>query len=262
MSKPLALALVLFVVGFFLGRASVVSQSGPSGVVTTPVGPQTTAAPPKGMPEAPPRAGQLHAKVAEVIQVPQYTYLRFESGEWAAVESQPALTAGQEVTVLLQSEMKDFSSPSLGRTFPSIWFGTLEGAAPGARAKAEPMPMPAGGGAVVAPAPEVKAALQAVGSANALTLRVVDIYAEKAALAGQRVKVKGTVDRVMEVQGFHYVHLKDGTGAAADKTDDLLVVSTSVVEKGASVVMEGVVAVGKDLGMGPVPLMLDQAEKR
>jgi hypothetical protein len=213
-----------------------------------------------GMPETP-RAGQLHAKVAEVIQVPQYTYLRFESGEWAAVESQPSLTAGQEVTVLLQNEMKDFSSPSLGRTFPSIWFGTLEGAAPGARGQGEAMPMPAPVGAV-APAPEVKAALQAVGSANALTLRVVDIYAEKAALAGQRVKVKGTVDRVMEVKGLHYAHLKDGTGAAADKTDDLLIVSSSPVEKGAAVVMEGVVAVGKDLGMGPVPLMLDQAEKR
>jgi hypothetical protein len=180
-----------------------------------------------------------------------------ESGEWAAVESQPSLTAGQEVTVNLQTEMKDFSSPSLGRTFASLWFGTLEGAAPGARTTAAaPTPAPVG---QPAPAPEVKAALAAVDSANVLTMRVVDVYGEKAMLSGKRVKVKGTVDRLMEVQGLQYIHLKDGTGAAADKTDDLLVISKAAADKGAAVVVEGVVVLNKDIGMGPLPVVLDQA---
>ncbi|MFZ5442904.1 MAG: hypothetical protein ACOZQL_23060 [Myxococcota bacterium] len=255
MSKPIALGVILFVVGFFVGRISVVSTQS-AAPVTTPLTPTATAAPTMPMGGAQ-KGGQLRGKVAEVIQVPQYTYLRLESGEWAAVESQPTLTAGQDVTVNLQTEMHDFSSPSLGRTFASLWFGTLDGAAPGARTTAAaPMPAPVG---QPEPAPEVKAALAAVDSASALTMRVVDVYGEKAMLSGKRVKVKGTVDRLMEVQGFQYIHLKDGTGVAAEKTDDLLVISKTPVEKGAAVVMEGVVALNKDIGMGPVPVVLDQA---
>jgi aspartyl/asparaginyl-tRNA synthetase len=108
--------------------------------------------------------------------------------------------------------------------------------------------------------PEVQAALQAVGSSNALTLRVVDVFSERKALAGQRVKVAGTVDRVNTVQGVHYVHVKDGTGVAADKTDDLLVLSQVEVAKGANVTAEGVVAIDRDVGMGSVAVLLDQAQ--
>ena len=76
------------------------------------------------------------------------------------------------------------------------------------------------------------------------------------------VKVKGTVDRVNFVQGIHYVHLKDGTGAAGDKTDDLLCLSSSDVAKGAAVTMEGLIALDRDVGMGAVSVVLDQAQSR
>lgn len=202
----------------------------------------------------PAQAGAIRGRIAEVIQVPQYTYVRLESGDWAAVPSAPALAVGQTVGIVSQNEMVNFTSPSLGRTFERIWFGSLEGAEPAARAPEMPV-MPA-----KAPPPaEVKAALQAVEASNALALRIVDVYSERAALTGQRVKVKGTVDRVTFVQGVHYVHLKDGTGAAADKTDDLLCLSTVEVAKGATVTLEGVVTLNKDIGMGPVAVVLDQA---
>jgi hypothetical protein len=196
----------------------------------------------------------LRGQVAEVIQVSQYTYLRLESGEWAAVPSAPSIQAGQTVGIALQNEMVDFTSPSLGRTFARIWFGALEGAAPqAAQAQPQMAQLPSS-------PPGVQAALQAVGSSNAVALRVVDVFSERKALAGQRVKVTGTVDRVNFVQGVHYVHVKDGTGVAADKTDDLLVLSQVEVAKGASVTAEGVVAIDRDVGMGSVAVLLDQAQ--
>jgi hypothetical protein len=208
------------------------------------------------MPEAP-RGGVIRGRVAEVIQVSQYTYLRLESGEWAAVPSAPSLAVGQTVGVVTQNQMTDFVSPSLGRTFAKIWFGVFEGAEPVPRAPQE-APM-----APKAPPPaEVKAALEAVGSSSAVSLRVTDVFSERGALSGQRVKVKGTVDRVSTVQGIHYVHLKDGTGVAADKTDDLLCLSSTELTKGAAVTLEGVVVLNKDVGMGPMPVVLDQAVAR
>lgn len=251
MSKTVAVGVLLFVAGIVVGRLSVLMNQ-PQVATLTPVAPAPTRAPPSlGADGTEGKLGVLTGTIAEVIQVSQYTYLRLESGEWAAVPSAPALAVGQPVFVSLQNEMTDFTSPSLGRTFAKIWFGALDGAAPVARAPAAP-----------AAAPEVKAALQAVGSSAALTLRVVDVFSERRGLAGQRVKVTGTVDRVNFVQGIHYVHLKDGTGAAADKTDDLLCLSSAEVAKGASVTMEGLIVLDKDVGMGPVSVVLDEAQAR
>lgn len=254
MQKTIVVGAILFVIGVVVGRTS----------VNTPSSAPTPSTPAPAMEQQPapttPSAGTLRGTVAEVIQVSQYTYLKLDSGQWAAVEKVPSLQVGQQVGVLLQTEMKDFTSPSLNRTFESLWFGTLEGAPPSGRS-AETMPA-APPPSMGTPSPDVKAALAAVDSAGALSLRVGDVYATKSMLEGQRVRIKGTVDRAMEVQGKHYVHLKDGTGAAADKTDDLLVISAAPAEKGAQVTMEGTVVLNKDLGMGPVPVALDGAVQR
>ena len=243
MNKSVTYGVLLFVAGIAVGRISVLlNQPQPAALPAA----QASAPGPVTPPARTEMPQVFRGTVAEVIQVSQYTYLRFETGEWAAVPSAPALSVGQTVGVALQNEMVDFTSSSLNRTFAKIWFGALEGSAPVAP-QARPAP------------PGVKAALQAVGAANAPTLRVVDVFSERAALAGQRVKVKGTVDRVNFVQGIHYVHLKDGTGVAAEKTDDLLCMSTEDIAKGAEVTVAGLIVVDKDVGMGPVPVVLDEA---
>lgn len=256
MSKPIALGVILFALGIVVGRASVLATQSNTTPAPTPTA-MPVVAPPPSMPmgEAPARGGTLTGKVAEVLQVSQYTYLRLESGEWAAVPSAPAMTVGQEVTVGLQNEMQNFTSSSLNRTFARIWFGTLDGAPVAAAPSAPSAPV-----AAAPSAPEVKAALQAVGASGALKLRVVDVYNERAMLGGRTVKVAGTVDRVNFVQNLYYVHLKDGTGEAGDKSDDLLCISTVEVKKGDAVTMEGTVALQKDVGMGPIPVALDQAK--
>lgn len=263
MTKSVALGVLLFIAGVVVGRVSVLATQ-PEATVPAPAAaalppnhpPMPNAAAPSEPMGAPQTANIIRGQVAEVIQVSQYTYLRLESGEWAAIGSTPTLTVGQRVAVMGQTQMTDFSSPSLGRTFPKIWFGALEGAAPSAPQRpSQPMPTPPA-------APEVKAALQAVEASGALTLRVVDVFSERQALSGQRVKVKGTVDRVNVVQGVTYVHLKDGTGTAGEKNDDLLCMSRVEVAKGASVTMEGTIALNKDIGMGPVPVVLEQAQAK
>lgn len=217
MQKLVITGVLTFIIGVLVGRMT----------LTT-----TVEAPPEMKP-----AGVLSGRVAEVVQVPQYTYLRFDSGEWAAVSSVPTLQVGQDVRVSVQTEMNDFSSPSLGRTFARISFGSIEGATepPKALKKDE----------------GVEKALVAV-QAESATLRVHDVFEDRAKLKGQRVKVKGTVDRVNEVQGKHYVHLKDGSG-----DDDLLCISDLTIEKGAQVTVEGTVVLDKNVGMGVNPVVLE-----
>lgn len=261
MTKSVAIGVLLFIAGIVVGRVSVLSTQ-PQAAAASPSFPNQPMLAVPSAPSSPSEAvpgGVLRGRVAEVIQVPQYTYVRMESGDWAAVSSAPSLTVGATVGINLQTQMTQFSSPSLGRTFEKIWFGALEGAEPVARQPSNMDPVPT---AKPAAPPEVKAAIKAVESGPALTLRVVDVYSERAMLAGKRVKVKGTVDRSSLVQGVYYVHLKDGTGAAADKSDDLLCLASAELAKGAAVTMEGVVALDKNVGMGPIPVVLEEAQAR
>ncbi len=115
MQKLVITAVITFALGVLVGRLT----------MTPPAPPPPPAIPSFG---AAPLAGSVHGRVAEVLQVPQYTYLRLESGEWAAVSSVPDLKVGQEVTVLVQTQMSNFTSPSLNRKFDTILFGSIEGA--------------------------------------------------------------------------------------------------------------------------------------
>lgn len=253
MSKTVLVGVVLFVLGVIAGRASVLSAAAPTATPSTP--------PPAAAASTAQPGGKLSGRVAEVLHVPQYTYVRLETGEWAAIDSAPQVSQGSEVTLLLQNEMQDFVSNSTGRTFARLWFATLEGAPPVVKVAAPPN---AAGGDFLPTSPSgasvaVQKALAAVESGNSVTMRVADIYAERAALNGKRVKVTGKVDRVNVVQGVHYVHLKDGSGAAADKTDDLLCITDADVAAGTSLSMEGVIAVDKNVGMGINPVVLDGA---
>jgi hypothetical protein len=243
MSRTVLVGVVLFVLGVIAGRLSVLGNVGAPAAVVPAAAPQRAAS--TAIP-----GGTLRGRVAEVIQVPQYTYVRLESGEWAAIDSAPQLGQGSEVTLLLQNEMQDFVSTSTGRTFARVWFATLEGAPPVVKVAAPPAP---------AGDDSVQRALAAVESGTAVPMRVVDVFAERAALSGKRVKVSGKVDRVNVVQGVHYVHVKDGTGAAADKTDDLLCITELDLAAGAEVSLEGVVTLDKNVGMGVNPVVLDGA---
>jgi aspartate 1-decarboxylase len=86
------------------------------------------------------------------------------------------------------------------------------------------------------------------------------VFAERKALAGKLVRVKGLVTKVSAVQGINYVHVKDGSGSAALADDDLIIMTTMQVKVDDVTTFEGKVVVDKDVGMGPRPVMLEEAK--
>lgn len=82
----------------------------------------------KGMPHATPGASApvtLSGTVAEALDAGGYTYvhLKTDQGEvWAAGPQTPGIEVGDTVGVPDGMLMKDFTSPSTGRTFDEIFF--------------------------------------------------------------------------------------------------------------------------------------------
>jgi hypothetical protein len=119
------------------------------GRATGPVAPVAQPAPADGAARpAEDGAPTVHAgAVLERIHVPNYTYLRLGLADgreaWAAIP-RTEIEVGAKARVVESLVMRKFTSPSLGRTFETIVFGTLEGAAAAGRAAdagpAEPRP--------------------------------------------------------------------------------------------------------------------------
>ncbi|MDJ0761864.1 MAG: hypothetical protein QNJ97_02655 [Myxococcota bacterium] len=98
------------------------------GRATGPVDPKPVV--PQGMPQRAP-SGKVHVgEVLERFDASRYTYLQIrvapETDVWAAIPATP-VKKGQQVEVVESMVMKDFESPTLKRTFPSIVFGVLKG---------------------------------------------------------------------------------------------------------------------------------------
>jgi DNA/RNA endonuclease YhcR with UshA esterase domain len=78
---------------------------------------------------------------------------------------------------------------------------------------------------------------------------VADVYARRADLAGQTVKVRGKVVKATAgVMGANWYHIQDGTGAPG--ANDLTVTTAGTAKVGDVVVIAGTVATDKDFGMG------------
>jgi hypothetical protein len=250
-----AVIVAVFLLGFGVGRTS--SQpSTPSMPSMTAASPTAQALPPPagmgmgmGAREPGPGGSGVSGTVAEVIQVPNYTYLRLNTGggeAWAAVSTTTEVKEGQAVSVT-GTQMLNFASSTLKRTFPTIWFGSITSSGTPA-----PSLMPAPTAVAPAMAPIEPAA-------GPLGLRVAEVYSKRLALAGKTVRVRALVTRVSPIQGVNYVHLKDGSGSAASADDDLVVMTTAQVKVDAVPTLEGRVVVDKDVGMGPRPVMLEDA---
>ena len=84
---------------------------------------------------------------------------------------------------------------------------------------------------------------------NAYT--VAEIVAKAAELKDKPVRVSGKVVKYSpEIMGKNWVHLRDGTGAATDNSNDVLVTTATQVKLGDVVTVTGVVRTNKDFGSG------------
>jgi hypothetical protein len=90
---------------------------------------------------------------------------------------------------------------------------------------------------------------------------IAQLASEGAALAGQKIRVRGQVTKVTPgVQGHTFFHLRDGKSKAGEGASDLAVTSNSTPERGQVAIFEGTLRTQVDLGIGySYPLLLENA---
>jgi hypothetical protein len=185
-------------------------------------------------------------KVVEKLDVSQYSYLRVATGAeelWAAVPRADC-KVGDPVTVENAYAMEGFESRELKRRFDVVYFGALA-AAPSASDAARLAAQHTG----VASGPEVQVKkLSRATGADART--VEEIWTQRASLAGRRVVVRGQVVKATPAMGKTFLHVRDGTGSAASRTNDVSVTTADAAAVGDVVTVKGTVAVDRDLGSG------------
>jgi hypothetical protein len=201
--------------------------------------------------------------VLETIDSGGYTYMRLKvvgGEEWAAVR-ETKVKKGESVTVTDAMVMRDFESKTLHRKFDHILFGTL--AASGA--SADPHASSAGMAmqhAQAAAGPQEAADVKVPKAEGKDARTVAQVFAQKAALKDQTVTVRGKVVKSNSgIMGRNWLHVRDGSGSAAGKDNDLTVTS---VQDGASVgdvvTVKGTVHVDRDFGAGyAYPVILEDA---
>ena len=230
-----------------------------------------------------PAAGVIQGEVLEVQDVPSYTYLRLktQNGEvWAAIVTTP-IKPGAKVTIENAIVMTNFESKTLKKTFPTIIFGSLAGAAGGTPSQlgmynsgAGAMNGPTMGGSAVtgeaaggsnttgnalgtayATIPGKKLDMindvhvSKAKGANAKT--VAEVVKNRVALKGKTVVVRGKVVKYNAgILGKNWVHLRDGSGSASDQSDDILVTTQNETKLDAIVSAKGVVHNDEDFGAG------------
>ncbi len=190
-------------------------------------------------------AAPIQGEVLETRDVESYTYLRLATrdGEiWAAVPTAP-VKKGDRVTIANPMVMQGFESKTLKRTFDKIVFGQL--GAPGSTASAA-SPHGAMPSASAAPAP-VKVAKASGPDART----VAEVVNGRSALKDKPVTVHAQVVKVNSgIMGKNWLHLRDGTGSAADGSHDLVVTTQDNAKVGDVVTVKGKVHTDVDVGAG------------
>ena len=80
---------------------------------------------------------------------------------------------------------------------------------------------------------------------------VAEVITKRIELKNKTVVVRGKVVKFNpEILKMNWIHLRDGSGSAADNTNDVLVTTKDKANVGDIVVVKGVVHIDKDLGMG------------
>ena len=96
---------------------------------------------------------------------------------------------------------------------------------------------------------------------DAVTRTIGELYSEKTELNGRQVTVSGTVVKVNNgIMKRNFLHLQDGSGDAADGTNDLTLTSQETANIGDEVTISGTVVLDQDFGFGySYPLIVEQA---
>ena len=194
-------------------------------------------------PAAAPASNQLSGTVIETFNGGGYTYLQVSTPngkEWAAVP-ETKVNKGDQVTLNAQMTMEDFQSNSLNRKFDRIVFATIASGAPG----------PAVAGAAQHIQPPDAGTILVEKAAGGLT--VAEVWAQKDALSGKDVVVRGQVVKYLPgIMGRNWMHLQDGSGSRDKGDHDLTVTTDGSAKPGDVVTIKGKVGINQDFGSGYV----------
>jgi len=197
----------------------------------------------------PEATGAIGGKVLEAKDVESYTYLRLQTvdGEvWAAVGKVP-VKVGDQVTIEDAALMQNFTSKALGRTFDQIYFGVVGERAADAAAPGMDM---AAMHASVARSTDV-ADVNVARATGPIAHTVAEVVTGRTDLNDTTVVVRGKVVKfTADVLGKNWIHLRDGSGSAAEGTNDVLVTTADVAGIGDVVLVKGAVRIDRDLGSG------------
>jgi hypothetical protein len=190
-------------------------------------------------------ADSVSGTVLEVKDVDSYTYLRLKTKEgevWAAVNRAP-VKLGEQVSVENTSEIRNFESKALKKTFPLIVFGVLAGS--------DKEMLSAHSGVSHAQDSTEKIQVPKASGANAKT--VAEIVTQAKDLKDKPVVVRGKVVKFNPgIMGKTWIHLRDGSGNAADNSNDILITAAmnTLAKPGDVVTVSGTVRTDKDFGAG------------
>lgn len=181
--------------------------------------------------------------VEEALNTEKYTYLRVKENEqefWIAVMKQDVKIGG---AYLFRGGLmkKNFQSKEYNRTFETLYL-VSDFREEGAQATAQTVEQAHANvqkTSSVEPPQNIALAPGAV--------KIADLVANLKKYDGKTVKVTGKIMKVNPmIMGRNWLHLQDGSG----KNLDLTVTTVEQLQVGATVTLEGVIALNKDFGAG------------
>jgi hypothetical protein len=188
--------------------------------------------------------GTHGTSVTEVIQTSNYTYLQVEENNtkiWIAVVRMD-VKPGDSIYYTRASEMKDFVSKELNRTFPSIFFvddPTTKLIQPEQVAQQPMTPQK----------PKIVrwSEISIVTPKGGITIS--DLYKNPGNYSGKNVIIRGKIVKYNhDVMHKNWVHIQDGTDFS-DKFD-LTVTTPDSLSVGKTVTFSGIISLNKDFGYG------------
>jgi len=213
-------------------------------------------------------AAGFSGKVLETTNTAGYTYVLVDTGSkklWAATV-QFAVKVGDTVTVAAGVPMTNYHSQSLNRDFDVVYFtgGITASGGNSETAVATPTlppghpPLTDGTAPVLPPGhPSLTGStaspdLVLTGIKRAEGGKTIqEIFAAKSRLAGKPVAVRGKVVKYNPmIMGKNWLHIRDGSGSAAENNNDLAITTTTPARLGDTVLVTGIVSTNVDFDGG------------
>lgn len=189
--------------------------------------------------------------VKEAIQAGEYTYLKVtedDAEKWLAA---PACVPIVGATYYYKggTEMKNFQSKQLNKTFESVYFiDNLSSVPITDETNTNTVSDTLNANAMtqhIAKTTTEKIAVKISPLTGGTT--IAELYKNKASYAGKTVKVKGKVTKFSSaIMEKNWIHIQDGT--EFDNNFDLAITTQGEVAAGDTIVAEGKIALDKDFG--------------